>query len=299
MTLMRIARFLFPISVLLCLGSVAIMVAPGPKLSIEFTGGTLLELQLPTTATRADLDAALSSFNWPAEAPSESLSVSQTRTGSFFVRTATLTPELHQQVIAHLTTSFPELKELQFTTIGPTVGATLKRQALWALLAASIAIIVYLALAFRTVPKELSPWSFGLSAVAALLHDLLLTTGIFVILSHTTSFQMDTLFLSALLSIMGYSVMDTIVIFDRIRENLLIEGRRQRFEDVAQQSVIQTLSRTMSTAVVTLIMLACLFLFGAETIRWFMLTLIIGTVIGTYSSFFIATPLIAYLRRER
>jgi preprotein translocase SecF subunit len=137
------------------------------------------------------------------------------------------------------------------------------------------------------------------TATFPVFHDLIITGGIFTILSHTTSFQMDTLFVSALLSIMGYSVMDTIVIFDRLRENLAIEGRREEFAHVTERSLVQTLTRTMSTAVVTLIMLTALFFFGAESIRWFMLALITGTVVGTYSSFFVATPLIVYLRRKK
>lgn len=297
MSFLRAAKYLFPLSVIAIVTSLALFVVPGPRLSIEFTGGTLMEVRVPESVTREALSETLNKYDWK-DAGSESISVAKTANGTYFLRTPTLTPEEHVTLLGQLTTAFPELDEVQYTSIGPTVGASLKSRAVTALAVAALAIIVYLTLAFRKVPRDLSPWSFGLAAVAALLHDLILVGGIFTILSHTTSFQMDTLFVSALLSIMGYSVMDTIVIFDRIRENLAIEGRRESFAAVTEKSLIQTLSRTMSTAAVTLIMLACLFLFGAESIRWFMLALILGTVIGTYSSFFIATPLIVYLRRK-
>jgi preprotein translocase SecF subunit len=297
MSFLRAAKLLFPLSVIAVVGSIVLFFYPGPRLSIEFTGGTLMEVRVPDAVTKDALEQNLKSYDWK-DAGAESVSVAKTANNTYFLRTPNLDPEQHKAVLAHLTGAFPEMQELQYTSIGPTVGASLERRALAALVVASLAIIVYLTIAFRTVPRELSPWSFGLAAVAALLHDLVIVMGIFTILSHTTSFQVDTLFVSAMLSIMGYSVMDTIVIFDRIRENLAIEGRRESFAAVTQKSVVQTLTRTMSTAVVTLIMLAALFLFGAESIRWFMLALILGTVIGTYSSFFVATPLIVYLRRS-
>ncbi|MEK7201552.1 MAG: protein translocase subunit SecF, partial [Patescibacteria group bacterium] len=132
----------------------------------------------------------------------------------------------------------------------------------------------------------------------ATLHDTLVTLGIFTIISRFTSFEMDLLFVSALLSIIGYSVNDTIVVLDRIRENLLLAAHREDFSTIAEQSLHQTLTLTINTGTGALIMLFALFFFGAESIRWFVLTLIVGTIIGTYSSFFVATPLLVY-RKER
>ena len=294
MSFIKFSKASLVLSAILVLASIGLLVYPGPKLSIEFTGGTLMELE---GTTAAELESTVRALPWEGE-QLRSADLSVTRTGSVFLRMPTLTNEEHLQLLGALKEKHPEIEELQFTTIGPTVGAGLKRRALWALAVASVAIVVYLAAAFRKVPRELSPWSFGLAAVAALFHDLLITVGIFVILSHVTSFQFDTLFVSALLSIMGYSVSDTIVIFDRIRENLYLEGKRESLSELADRSLKQTLSRTISTGVATMIMLLALFLFGAESIRWFMLALIVGTIIGTYSSFFVATPLIVYLRKD-
>ncbi len=294
MSFIRLAKYLLPFSLLLVAGSLVMFITPGPRLSIEFTGGTLMELELPKGKDAADLEKTLESYSWPDEQARQSVSLSRTRTGTVFARTINLSNEEHEALMNHVKKDIPNIAERQFTTIGPTVGATLQRRALWALAVASAAIIIYLAIAFRKVPRHLSAWTFGFAAVIALLHDLILTCGIFTILSYTTSFQMDTLFVTALLSIMGYSVSDTIVIFDRIRENLQLDGKRHDLRSIADNSLKQTLSRTLSTGMTTMIMLFFLFLLGAESIRWFMLTLIIGTVIGTYSSFFIATPLVVF-----
>ena len=158
--------------------------------------------------------------------------------------------------------------------------------------------MLYIAFVFRRVPRRLSPWRFGIIAVATLLHDVIITVGIFVIISHVTSFEFDTLFVTALLAILGYSVNDTIVIFDHIRDNLGLQGRGEEFAVIADRSLKQSLNRSINTSVSTLIMLFALFFLGSESIRWFVLTLIIGAIIGTYSSLFLATPLLVYWKKK-
>ena len=257
-----------------------------------------MEFALPEGKGKAELEAALDSFE-NTDVALESATVTKTKTDSYFVRTESLTNEEHLALSTHIQKSLGDVKELQFTTIGPTVGASLKSRAVYALLIATVAIILYVALAFRKVPRKLSPWRFGVIAVVALLHDIIITVGIFTVLSHTTTFQVDTLFVTALLSIMGYSVNDTIVIFDRIRDNLgLGEERHLSFADLAEKSLKQTMTRTLNTGLGALIMLFALFFLGSESIRWFILTLIFGTVIGTYSSFFIAMPLLVYWKKK-
>lgn len=292
MSFIRASRFLLPLSALAVIASVVVFVTPGPEVSIEFTGGTLMEVVIPEGTNDAELREALGGFTQDNLDLSVA-SISETRTGSYFVRIPTLTNEQHSALVEHLTASLGEIQELQYTTIGPTVGASLKRRASWALLAAGVAIVLYLAAAFRKIPKTLSPWTFGISAIIALLHDVFITVGIFTVISWYTTFQFDTLFVTALLSIMGYSVSDTIVIFDRIRDNLTEMGKRSGdFADTADLSLKQSFSRTINTGLGALIMLSALFFFGSESIRWFMLALIVGTVIGTYSSYFVATPML-------
>lgn len=298
MSFTRLAAFFLPISVIAVIASVVTLVYPGPVLSIEFTGGTLIELRLPETVTNEQLEQSLQQVDLRDVSLAEA-TVTRTQAGTYFVRTASLSTEQHGALIASLTSDLGTVEELQYTTIGPTVGASLKIRALYALVAALIAIVLYVAAAFRKIPSHLSPWSFGVATIVALVHDIAITLGIFTILSHTTSFQMDTLFVSALLSIMGYSVSDTIVIFDRIRDNLFAEGKRADFADIAERSLRQTIARTLNTGLGALIMLFALFFFGSESIRWFILALIVGTLIGTYSSFFIATPLLALWKKYR
>ena len=298
MSFTRLAGFFLPVSAVLVVASLVAFVWPGPVLSIEFTGGTLLEIQAADTVTEDAVTASLADVRF-GETPLAEADVTRTRTGTYFIRTQTLTTEQHAQLLAALEQDLGEVQELQYTTIGPTVGRSLKVRALWALVAALVAIVLYVAAAFRKIPSHLSPWTFGVATIVALAHDIAITLGIFTILSHFTTFQMDTLFVSALLSIMGYSVSDTIVIFDRIRDNLFAEGKRGDFAQIAESSLRQSLTRTLNTGLGALIMLFALFFFGSESIRWFILALIVGTLVGTYSSFFIATPLLALWRKRR
>ncbi|MEK7590814.1 MAG: protein translocase subunit SecF [Patescibacteria group bacterium] len=295
---LRLARIFLPVSIILMVMSLVFLVKPGLNLGVEFTGGTMMEFVLPEGKTKEDLETALRASK--GDVLFDNATMSRTKTDSYLMRTESLSNEEHLALSDHLSKTLGEgVKELQFTTIGPTVGASLKKRALIALLVATIAIILYIALAFRKMPRRLSPWRFGVIAVVALLHDILITVGIFTILSHLTSFQVDTLFVTALLSIMGYSVNDTIVIFDRIRDNLSMgEERHLSFADLAEKSLQQTMTRTLNTGLGALIMLFALFFLGSESIRWFILTLIFGTIIGTYSSFFIAVPLLVLWKKK-
>jgi len=269
---------------------------PGPKLSIDFTGGTLVEVTLPADKTKEDIKVSLESFE--IDPPIGNVSVSKTKDETVLMRMRNLSNEEHLALVDHLGETVGEVTERQFTTIGPTVGKSLKKRSMWALGIAAIAIVLYIAFAFRKVPRKSSPWRFGIIAVITLLHDVFITVGIFVILSHTTNFEFDTLFITALLTILGYSVNDTIVIFDRIRDNLFLQERREEFEAVAERSLHQSINRSINTSVSTLIMLGALFFLGSESIRWFVLTLIVGAIIGTYSSIFLATPLLIYWRKR-
>lgn len=284
-------KFVLPLSAILIITSLVLLVVPGLRFSIEFTGGTFMEIAVPNS-TKDSVQMTMQTF--PGFSPIDTVSITQTKEGSFFVRLRDLSNDEHLALINHIKKTFGDsLTERQFTTIGPSVGSTLTKKSLLALLIATVAIILYIALAFRKVPRHLSPWGFGLAAVLALVHDILITVGIFVILSRVTTFQADTLFVTALLSIMGYSVNDKIVVFDRIRDNLFLAERRDAFRDIVEYSLRQSIARTLNTGMGALIMLFALFFLGSESIRWFILALIIGTIIGTYSSFFVATPLLS------
>ncbi len=290
--LLKPAKFAFIISGLCVIASILLLIFYTPRLSIEFSGGTRMEI-ISDTATAEQIHTALRSFDADLNP-----TVNATQDGAFIIRTTTIDNDTHTKLIAHLNTAIGAFTEEQYTTIGPTVGATLKFRAVVALLVASIGIILYVAWAFRKIPRKYNAWKFGITAVITLLHDVIITAGIFTILSHVTSFEVDTLFVTALLTILGYSVNDTIIIFDRIRDNLAESGKHEAFPVLANKAVVQTLTRSLYTSVSTLIMLFALYFLGSESIQWFVLTLIIGFIIGSYSSIFVATPLLVYWRKQ-
>lgn len=301
MDFMKPAKFFFALSAALTLISIVIFLYPGPQYSIEFTGGTRMEVTLPLGTETAELNRAvqLAIPGKGEEGAEVHYTINRTQDGNGIVRFPSLSDQQHQQILASLSSSIPGLKEVQYTTIGPTVGRTLQIRAIYALIVASIGIILYLAFSFRKIPRRYSPWKFGMVAVLTLLHDVMMTVGIFVVLSHYTTFEVDTLFVTALLTILGYSVNDTIVIFDRIRDNLFLDERKEEFEKIANRSINQTVKRSLYTGISTLIMLSALFLLGSSSIQWFVLTLIIGIVLGTYSSIFVATPLLVYWNKRK
>lgn len=299
MSLIRLSRFLLVLSGIPVAASIVLFFVPGPVLSMEFTGGTLMNITLPEGKTKADIQTAIGDFRTADGASLGTFSLSLTHEGNLMIRSRTLDNEEHLALLAHLEErTGTAIEENQFTTIGPTVGATLKRRSIEALLVAAVGIVLYIAFAFYRVPRKLSPWRFGIFAVVAMVHDLLITAGVFIILSRFTTFEFDTLFITALLTILGYSVNDTIIIFDRIRENVAYAPKNEQFAVTAERSLRETMVRTINTSVTTLIMLFCLYFLGSESIRWFILALIVGIGLGNYSSYFIATPLLVFLRKK-
>ncbi len=295
MDFLKPAKYFFVLSATLTIISIVLLFYPGPRLSIEFTGGTRMEIAVTDkTLTAEQVLAAMHKFQ-----PDVTPTVNRTQNGNFLIRMRDIDDPTHQSLLAHLKTELKEIEEAQYTTIGPTVGASLKKRAAMAVVVAAIGITLYLAWAFRKVPRKYSPWKFGIVAVASLLHDVMVTVGVFVILSHFTTFEVDTLFITALLTIMGYSVNDNIIIFDRIRDNLAFQDRKETFGEIANRSVNQAWKRSCYTAGCTLIMLFSLFFLGSHSIQWFVLTMIVGIILGAYSPLFIATPLLVYWNNRK
>lgn len=190
------------------------------------------------------------------------------------------------------------VKEEEFETIGPTIGRETTANAIKALVIASLLIVLYITWSFRSVPKPASSLRFGLCAIIALIHDVLVVVGVFSILGHFLGVQIDSLFVTALLTIIGFSVHDTIVVFDRIRENLIKKGSAN-FAQIANESILQTLVRSLRTSLTVILVLVALLLFGGESIRWFVVALLIGIISGTYSSIFNAAPLLVLWQELR
>jgi len=262
------------------------------QLGIDFTGGTLMELKFDEAGTdqlqalRDTIDGAV------ANTVSQ---ITVTDQDTYIVHGKDLSEEQYDAVKASITEQLGAFEEIRFTTIGPKVGETLKRKSMTALSIALIAIVLYIAYAFRRVPKRISPWRFGVCAIVALVHDVLITLGVFALMG----FEVDAFLITALLTIMGFSVHDTIVVFDRIRENLKQQGRDDTFGDIVDLSLNQTLSRSINTSVSTLFTLVALFFLGAESLRIFIFAMIIGIIAGTYSSIFIASPVLTIWQERK
>ena len=270
---------------------------------LDFTGGSMLEIKMGPEATTETLTNQILEVEATVAGDFGTPQVVSTDQGTFLIRLKHITDEQHAAIIAKLsaqaapteaTDAVNTFEEIRFTTVGPTIGETLKQKAGLALIFASVMIVLYIAFAFRKVTREISAWKFGISAIVALIHDLFIVIGVFVVLGHYLDVEVDALFITALLTVMGFSVHDTIVVFDRIRENLRFREDGETLAVTANKALNQTMARSINTSVCTLLTILALFLFGAESIRWFVLALIVGITAGTYSSIFIASPLLVW-----
>jgi preprotein translocase subunit SecF len=255
------------------------------KLSIDFTGGTLWVLEFPQAVPPAELRAIFAEAGFP-DAQVTTVGNSQT----LQVRTKPVTTEERIALEATINSKLgPGVTELEFTEIGPALGSEVSQAATLAVIAAAVAILVFLTLAFRKVPH---PVRYGVSAIVAMLHDILVTVGIFSIFSLLLGWEADALFLTALLTVIGFSVQDTIVVFDRIRENTP-KYRGDSFTTIADRSLLETLHRSLATQLCAMFMMVALLLFGGATVKQFIAVMFVGLISGTYSSIFNAVPILA------
>jgi preprotein translocase subunit SecF len=184
-----------------------------------------------------------------------------------------------------------------FDSIGPLLGAEALRKALVSIVLVIVGIVLFITFAFRKVSEPVSSWKYGLTAIIALIHDVIIPTGLFSILGHFYGYEVDTLFVTALLVILGFSVHDTIVVFDRVRENLRLSSSRKSFPEVVGDSISQTIVRSINTSMTTLIALIVLYFVGGSTTEHFSLALIVGIAAGTYSSIFIGSALLVTIEK--
>jgi preprotein translocase subunit SecF len=291
-----IYRFLGKKKILWLAISVAIMI-PGIialsvwklPLGIDFRGGAQFELKFDKTPTQEALKQKITSYP-----EARGVTVTTAEGESFIVRVLPISEGEYKEISKKLETDFGTYTEKQFQSVGPSVSKDLTRKAITAVVIATLLIILYLAYSFRGVSHPVSSWRFGLVAAVALLHDLLISIGVFAILAHYFNYEVDSSFITAMLTIMGFSVHDTIVVFDRIRENLTKNrvGAAAEFEQVADDSLGETLNRSIATSLTVIFTLSALAILGGESIRGFVVTLLVGIFIGTYSSIFTATPLL-------
>lgn len=270
----------------------------GLKFSIDFTGGALVEATYPAGRPSAqELERALTAAGFSG------YSLREAGTGDYVLRAPPLAQLQRQNLQATLSVGgrYPATISQQ-SEVGPTIGAELRTKAIYAIGFVMFAILLFIAFAFRKVSRPVSSWIYGLVALVTLIHDVIIPSGFFAILGHFTGASVDTLFVTALLTILGFSVHDTIVVFDRVRENLRLaaeRGRKEDFATIAGTALSQTFTRSINTSLTVALTLLVLYFFGPASTGVFALTLLVGIIAGTYSSIFLATPLLVTIEACR
>jgi preprotein translocase subunit SecF len=283
-------KIFISISTILVLFSIASLFVFPLRVGIDFKGGALTEVVYQgSRPAQSDLDAQFKTLDLG------SILIQPTGELGYIVKSPDINEVQHSLLLKTLSEDGKSpLEEKSFNSIGPSVGRELTTKAIIAIILVSFGIIIFIALAFRKVSKPVSSWKYGLIAVISLLHDVIISIGLFAILSHFYGAEIDTLFVVAALTILGLSVSDTIVIFDRIRENLRNKVESS-FNDTVAKSLDQSYMRSIFTSLTVIIVLLSLFFFGPESTKYFALMLTAGMFFGTYSSIFLASPLLVLI----
>ena len=283
MNLVKYRNLFFAFSLLIIIPGVIAFWLWGLKLGIDFAGGTLWEIKgnINAQAVKSLL----------AQKDAEIASVAQTSQNSVIIRMRETDEQKILDLKNALSDSFGPIEDVSRQTVGPIVSKELTYKAMQAVAISVLAIVAYITWAFRKIPKPTSSVAFGVTTIIALVHDIIIVVGIFAILGHFAQIEVDSLFITALLTVLGFSVHDTIVVFDRIRENLT-KHQADSFEQIVNHSILQTLARSLNTSLTVIFVLFALLLFGGQSIKTFVLVLLIGIISGTYSSIFNAAPLL-------
>jgi preprotein translocase subunit SecF len=296
MFVVRYRKIWFALSAVLIALSIFGIVKYGFNESIDFKGGTLTEVKYE--ANTPTLDALNTAVT---DAKLGGFSIRPSGTNDFIIRTKELSETDRASLFKAISTNGSNPTIARQNTVGPIAGAELKSKAVKAIAVVVIMIVLFITFAFRKVSQPVSSWKYGLATVIALFHDVIIPTGVFVFLGHFKGIEIDLLFVTGLLAILGYSVHDTIVVFDRVRENLRVNreanNNKEEFETTVGKSVQQTFGRSINTSLTIFITLLALFLFGSSTTRDFALLLIVGVIVGTYSSIFVASPLLVTFQK--
>lgn len=270
---------------MLVIASVVLIFWFGLRPGIDLTGGTQWQIALSGSVTDAQVKVALKEVNGTDPF------VKTLEDGSFVIRLPHL-GDRERAVYLDALKKLGAVDEKSFSNIGPTVGAELRRKAFWAVGGVLIMISLYIAWAFRKVTKPIRSWKYGVVTLVTLFHDVIIPAGFLAYLGWTLGVEVDTNFIVALLVVMGFSVHDTIVVFDRIREHLLRGKKNLSLAQVVNESVNETFVRSINTSLTLILVLLALLFFGPEPLFYFIFTILIGTVFGTYSSIFVASPLL-------
>lgn len=273
----------FTFSGVVFLLSVIFLATWGLKLGVDFTGGSVLEIHFQNAPEQAAVLAAVKELSPDAQ-------VQTLGEGGFSIKTAVLNEEQHQKVLSSLKEKFGNVEEKAFDSIGPSIGQELKYKSMIAVIIVTIMILFYIAWTFRHVSKPVPSFVYGGIVVLTFIHDVGIPLGFFAILGHFYGVEIGSSFIAAVLTILGYSINDTIIVLDRVRENLRrVKGT---FEQIVEASVHQTISRSVNTSLTVILALLAVYFFGGESIKDFALALAVGVFFGAYSSIFIASPML-------
>lgn len=265
----------------------------GFREGIDFAGGTFWQMRFGSEFSLEQMSGFFSKENLEA-------TVRQGETPrDFSVRMKEIDEAKHQELLKTLQGKFGALEELSFSSIGPAIGSELRGNALVAFFLVLLGISLYVAFAFRKVSYPVSSWKYGIVTLITLFHDALIPAGFFTWLGWKYGAELDTNFIVAVLVVMGFSVHDTIVVFDRIRENLLLSRNKEDLGRIINESVNQTFARSVNTSLTLVLVLVALYLLGASSLSYFTLLILIGTIVGTYSSIFVASPMLTFFYRSR
>lgn len=259
----------------------------GLKFGIDFTGGSLMEVEYNIERPSADIIKEVFKVQGIEDA-----TVQPSGGKDAIIRFKDVDEKTHQEILAKLKgDKIDSLREKSFTSVGPTIGSEMKTKAVWAVSLVLIIIVSYIAFAFRKVSFPLSSWKYGIATLIALFHDVIIPLGVFAALGKFYDTEIDIAFIAAILTVLGYSVHDTIIVFDRVRENLQ-KFSKIEFEDIVNKSLNQTFLRSLNTSLTVILVLLAIYFFGGQSIHNFALVLLIGIAAGTYSSIFIASPVL-------
>lgn len=300
MQIVKYRKIFYFISGTLFVIAIASLFIWGLNLGIDFKGGTSIEVEY--TNARPDTSALSTKLDALTLDPAIKglYTITPYGTNGYQIKMRNVSESEKKVVIASLSDATSSATLASFNSIGPVLGQEAESKSMTSILLVVIAIVLFITFAFRKVSEPVSSWKYGLITIVALLHDVILPTGIFAILGHFAGYEVDTLFVTAILVILGFSVHDTIVVFDRVRENLKInrENRNAKtFETVVGESINQTIVRSINTSLTTMLAVLAVYFLGPDTTRHFALTLVIGIFFGTYSSIFIASNLLVTVQK--
>ena len=277
MNIIKYKYFFFALSLLIIIPGLIAFKVWGLKLGVDFAGGTLWEIKFTDAKNAINHQEIQKLFT---ENQAQVSAVANTSDKSVLVRMKNSDEEKINNLKSKLTEKYGKVEDSRLDTVGPAVSKELAQKAVKAIIITILGIVLYVTWAFRKVPKPTSGIAFGVCTIIALVHDVVVVVGIFAILGHFFNVEIDSLFITALLTVLGFSVHDTIVVFDRIRENL--KKHDYSFEQIVNHSVLQTFARSLNTSLTVLFVLLALLLFGGECIKSFVVALLIGVISGTY-----------------